>query len=74
MLPLAERPRQAATRAREDPRRREGLALPRGARAPPRLTCGRGRKRLAAAAAAANPEFSHSPLPRMGRDSGGSLP
>lgn len=61
---------------RADGGRRAGWACPAGARAPPRLTCGASRQRAAAAAAGAvaSPGLSHSPLPRMGRDGGRSLP
>lgn len=50
-------------------RRRDNVGRPAGT-PHPELTCGRSRER----AAAANPGLSHSPLPRMGRDRGRSLP
>lgn len=55
----------------------EGSALPSGRSHRRRLTCSPSRTRAAAAAAAgaaANRGLSHSPLPRMGRDRGRSLP
>lgn len=66
----------ASAGLREDPRRLERSALPRWLLGPspthlrsePKAGGG------GAAGAAANPGFSHSPLPRMGRDGGRSLP